>query len=52
MPTLTKAELLHLRTFVDNYEYVLDTCECMLLKDVDEDEAKVVRQILEAKINE
>ena len=52
MVTLTKAELLHLRKFVDNYEYVLETCECMLLKTVDADEAKIVRQILEEKINE
>ncbi len=52
MATLTRAELLHIRKFIDNYEYVLETCECMLLEHTDGDEAKVVRQILEDKIHE
>lgn len=52
MPNLSKIDLAHLLKFVDNYEYVLETCECMLLKHTDTDEAKVVRQILEEKINE
>jgi len=52
MATLSKIDLNHILKFVDNYEYVLETCECMLLKYTDADEAKVVRQILEDKLHE
>jgi hypothetical protein len=51
MPRLTKAELYHIKKFVDNYDYLLDL-DPALFKDEDEDALKVVKQIIEEKINE
>ena len=51
MAKLNKADLLWLKKFVDNYEYVLDAYpELFELDDIDD--MKIVAQILEEKINE
>ena len=46
---MTKAEMLWLMKFVDNYEYVLDAYP-ELFKASDIDDIKVVKQILEEKL--
>ena len=51
MSELTKAELKWLLTFVDNYEYVYDAYP-ELFNESDEDDMKIVKQILEEKLNE
>ena len=49
---MTHAELKHIEKLVDNYEYILELGDPTLFSDLDEDEMKVVKQILEEKINE
>ena len=51
MSELTKPELKWLLTFVDNYEHVFNAYP-ELFKEQDEDDMKVVKQILKEKINE
>ncbi len=51
MPELTKADLNWLLTFIDNYEFVMDAYP-ELFKESDEDDLKVVRQIIKEKIDE
>lgn len=51
MPTLNKADLKWLLTFVENYEYVLDAYP-ELFTESDIDDIKVVRQLLKEKVNE
>ena len=51
MPRLSKADLVWLLKFVDNYKYVYDAYPELFNKE-DEDDLKVARQILEEKINE
>ena len=51
MPDLSKADLLWLKKFVDNYEYVVDAYPNLFEMD-DIDDMKVAAQILEDKINE
>jgi len=48
---ITKADLKWLLTFVENYEYVLDAYpELFTASDIDD--IKVVKQLLEEKVNE
>ena len=49
--SITKAELIWLMTFVDNYQNVL-VAYPELFKMDDEDDLKIVKQILEEKLNE
>ncbi len=51
MSELTKADLLWLLKFVDNYKYVFEAYP-ELFKPEDEDDLLIVKQILEEKINE
>ena len=51
MPDLSKADLLWLKKFVDNYEYVVDAYPNLFDMD-DIDDMKIAAQILEEKINE
>lgn len=48
---MTKAELVWLLKFIDNYDYVLDAYP-ELFSTEDIDDIKIVRQIVEEKINE
>lgn len=48
---ITKADLLWLLKFVDNYQYVFEAYP-ELFKQEDEDDLKVVKQILKEKIDE
>jgi hypothetical protein len=47
---MTRAELEWLKKFVDNYKYVLDAYPELFSK-TDEDDLKVVTQIIEEKLN-
>lgn len=51
MSEMTKPDLKWLLKFVENYEHVLHAYP-ELFKEEDEDDMKIVRQILEEKINE
>ena len=51
MSEMTKPDLKWLLTFVDNYEHVLHAYP-ELFKAEDEDDMKIVRQILEENLNE
>ncbi len=51
MPELNKADLLWLKKFVDNYEYVVEAYPNLFDMD-DIDDMKIAAQILEDKINE
>jgi hypothetical protein len=51
MSTLAKTDLLWLKKFVDNYEFVVDAYpELFEVEDIDD--MKIAAQILEEKINE
>ena len=52
MPTLSKADLAHIKKLVDNYEYILELGDPTLFSDLDEDEMKIVKQLLEEKGHE
>jgi hypothetical protein len=51
MPEVSKVDLLWLKKFVDNYEYVLDAYP-ELFTEEDIDDIKVVGQLLQEKIDE
>jgi len=51
MPAMTKAELLRIQKFVDNYDYLVDL-DPVLFKDEDIEDLAVLKQILKEKIHE
>lgn len=51
MPNLSRADLLWLKKFVDNYDYVVEAYPELFKMD-DIDDMKIAAQILEEKINE
>lgn len=51
MSQINKADLLWIKKFVDNYEYVVDAYP-ELFEESDIDDMKIVAQILEEKLNE
>jgi hypothetical protein len=51
MPKVTKAEILWLKKFVDNYDYLVDL-DPSLFKDEDIEDYKIVQQIINQKIEE
>ena len=51
MSEISKVDLTWLLTFVENYEFIVNAYP-ELFKDADIDDMKVVKQLLEEKINE
>ncbi len=52
MPELNKADLLHIKKLLDNYEYIIELGDPTLFNDLDIDEYEIVKQLIGDKINE
>ena len=52
MPTMSRAELLHFKELLDNWEYIMELGDSTLFSYMDEERHAIVKQILQEKLDE